>query len=103
MIGATVDLLVYPLLASGAALPSIVLAQLAAKIAGGMRLAVITAADLRWTFFNPLLRRLFIASVLLYPLVVSDRFLVRPLAHRRSDERAGLWKRAASRHATWRI
>lgn len=41
VVGATVDSLVFPLLAFGAALPSIVLAQLVAKVAGGMVWALI--------------------------------------------------------------
>lgn len=36
LIGATVDSLVFPIMAFGAALPSIVLAQLTAKVVGGM-------------------------------------------------------------------
>lgn len=36
VIGATVDSLVFPVMAFGSALPSIVLAQLAAKVVGGM-------------------------------------------------------------------
>lgn len=41
--GATVDSLVFPVMAFGAALPSIVLAQLAAKVLGGMVWTVIIA------------------------------------------------------------
>lgn len=43
VVGATVDSLVFPVMAFGAALPSIVLAQLAAKIAGGMLWAMMIA------------------------------------------------------------
>lgn len=43
VVGATVDSLVFPVMAFGAALPSIVLAQLAAKIAGGMLWAMVIA------------------------------------------------------------
>jgi uncharacterized PurR-regulated membrane protein YhhQ (DUF165 family) len=41
VVGATADSLIFPLLAFGTALPSIVFAQLAAKIAGGMVWALI--------------------------------------------------------------
>lgn len=43
LVGATVDSLVFPVLAFGAALPSIVLAQLAAKVAGGVVWVIIIA------------------------------------------------------------
>ena len=43
VVGATADSLIFPLLAFGTALPSIVLAQLAAKITGGMLWALIIA------------------------------------------------------------
>lgn len=43
VVGATVDSLVFPVMAFGAALPSIVLAQLVAKVAGGMVWAIIIA------------------------------------------------------------
>jgi hypothetical protein len=43
VVGATADSLIFPLLAFGTALPSIVLAQLVAKIAGGMVWAAIIA------------------------------------------------------------
>lgn len=43
VVGATVDSLVFPVIAFGAALPSIVLAQLAAKVAGGMVWAILIA------------------------------------------------------------
>jgi uncharacterized PurR-regulated membrane protein YhhQ (DUF165 family) len=43
VVGATVDSLVFPLLAFGAALPWIVAAQLAAKIVGGMVWALLIA------------------------------------------------------------
>jgi len=43
IVGATVDSLVFPLLAFGTALPSIVAAQLVAKIVGGMVWAVVIA------------------------------------------------------------
>ena len=43
VVGATVDSLVFPLLAFGAALPSIVAAQLAAKVVGGMVWALVIA------------------------------------------------------------
>lgn len=42
-VGATVDSLVFPVLAFGAVLPSIVLAQLAAKVMGGMVWALVIA------------------------------------------------------------
>lgn len=47
VVGATVDSLVFPLLAFGTAVPSIVLAQLGAKIVGGMLWALAIAAILR--------------------------------------------------------
>lgn len=40
LVGASVDSLVFPVMAFGAALPSIVLAQLVAKVAGGMAWAL---------------------------------------------------------------
>lgn len=43
IVGATVDSLVFPLLAFGAALPSVVLAQLVAKVVGGMVWALMIA------------------------------------------------------------
>lgn len=43
VVGATVDSLVFPLLAFGTALPSIVLAQLGAKVVGGMLWALVVA------------------------------------------------------------
>jgi len=43
VVGATVDSLVFPLLAFGAALPSIVAAQFVAKIVGGMVWALLIA------------------------------------------------------------
>jgi uncharacterized PurR-regulated membrane protein YhhQ (DUF165 family) len=43
VVGATVDSLVFPLLAFGTALPSIVAAQLAAKVVGGMAWALVIA------------------------------------------------------------
>jgi uncharacterized PurR-regulated membrane protein YhhQ (DUF165 family) len=42
-VGATIDSLVFPVLAFGAALPSIVLAQLVAKVMGGMVWALVIA------------------------------------------------------------
>lgn len=42
-VGATVDSLVFPLLAFGAMMPSIVIAQLVAKVAGGMVWALVIA------------------------------------------------------------
>lgn len=49
IVGATVDSLVFPLLAFGSALPSIVLAQLVAKITGGM----VWAFFLAWVGHSP--------------------------------------------------
>lgn len=43
LVGAAVDSLVFPVIAFGAVLPSIMLAQLAAKVAGGMVWAMVLA------------------------------------------------------------
>lgn len=48
LIGATVDSLVFPVMAFGSALPSIVLAQLAAKVVGGMLWALLIVRVGAW-------------------------------------------------------
>jgi len=49
VVGATVDSLIFPLIGFGTALPSIVLAQLVAKVSGGMLWALIIAWFARLT------------------------------------------------------